>query len=515
MSKVAGIKEAAENDLLTFIRLVAPHRVIGGIHEELCNWWTREEAKSHQLTLLPRAHQKSQFMAYRVAWEITRNPAVTILYISSTSGLAEKQLKAIQDILTCPIYRRYWPDMVNSQDGRREKWTNSEICVDHPKRKLEGVRDSTVFTGGLTTSLTGFHCDIAVLDDVVVQENAYTEEGRSKVRTQYSLLSSIENPDAREWVVGTRYHSKDLYNDLIEMKEEVYDPDTGDIVDILQVYEVFERAVEDRGDGTGEFIWPKQKRSDGKWFGFDSSILSKKKAQYLDKAQFFAQYYNNPNDPAGSGIDRNKFQYYDKKHLLQREGDWYYKDRKLNLFAAIDFAFSLKKKADSTAIVVIGLDCDRNTYVLDIDRFKTDRIKDYFEHILAAHTRWGFRKIRAEVSVAQQQIVNELREQYIKPYGLALSVDDHRPTRHDGTKEERLSAILEPRYDNLSMWHYRGGNCQALEEELIMKHPPHDDIKDALASAIEIAIPPRRLSMGTSSRNNVVTHSRFGGIAFK
>ena len=97
--------------------------------------------------------------------------------------------------------------MVNMDEGRREKWTTSEIAVDHPIRKQEGVRDPTIFTGGLTTSLTGMHCSNAVLDDVVVQENAYTKEGRQKVKEQYSLLASIESAAASEWTVGTSDHA--------------------------------------------------------------------------------------------------------------------------------------------------------------------------------------------------------------------------------------------------------------------------------------------------------------------
>jgi hypothetical protein len=195
--------------------------------------------------------------------------------------------------------------MVHPDEGKREKWTNSEISVDHPKRKEEGVRDPTVFTGGLTTSLTGMHCDVAVLDDVVIYENAYTEEGRGRVKSQYSLLSSIEGADAEEWVAGTRYHPKDLYGDLIGMEEEVYDKD-GEVIDEVPIYEVFERQVEDTGDGTGEFLWPRQQRSDGKWFGFDRAVLAKKRGQYLDRTQFRAQYYNDPNDPGHSWIgERN------------------------------------------------------------------------------------------------------------------------------------------------------------------------------------------------------------------
>jgi len=509
------IKKAAEKDLLTFIKLVAPHRVLGAVHEELIRWWTRRKGKDYQLALIPRAHQKSMMMAYRVAHAITKDPSVTILYISSTSKLAEKQLKAIKDILISPVYRKYWPEMVNKDKGKREAWNNNEISIDHPKRAKEGVRDPTVFTAGLTTSITGMHCDIAVLDDVVVKENAYTSDGRSKVQTQYSLLSSIENPDAKEWVVGTRYHGKDLYNDLIEMEEELFD-DQGQQIGSEAMYETFQREVEDRGDGTGEFLWPRQQRADGKWFGFDIKILAQKRAKYLDKTQYYAQYYNNPNNPDGSVIQKEFFQYYDKRFLRQEYGDWYFKDNKLNVYASIDFAFSLSKKADSTCIVVIGVDRSSNIYVLDIDRFKTDKISEYFKHIRDLHVVWDFKKIRAEVNVAQASIVRELKEQYIKSEGLSLKVEDHRPNRHQGTKVERINTILEPRYDNRSIWHYKGGWCQTLEEELIMDNPTHDDIKDSLASAIEISVPPKGHYQGAQQmERKVLTHPKFGGCRFK
>lgn len=505
------IRAAAEADLVTFIRLVAPKTVLGAVHEELCAWWCRQEAKSHQIVLLPRDHAKSRMVAYRAAWWITKHPDCRILYISATSALAEAQLKFIKDILTSPIYRRYWPEMVNEDEGKREKWTNSEISVDHPKRKEEAVRDPTVFTGGLTTSLTGRHCDIAIMDDVVVYENAYTEEGRNKVRSQYSLLASIQGGEANVWVVGTRYHPKDLYADLVEMKEEVYDDD-GEVVHEDHVYECFERAVEDRGDGTGQFLWPVQIRSDGRKFGFDAKILAKKRAQYLDRTQFRAQYYNDPNDPGELRIDRGKFQYYDKKHMTYTNGNWWYRDRKLNIFAAVDFAYSVTDRSDYTAIVVIGIDRDGFIYVLDIDRFKTDKISEYFKHILDLHVKWDFRKLSAEITAAQRAIVSQLKD-HVRQHGLYLSIVDHKPTRHQGSKEERMAAILEPRYDNNSVWHYKGGNCQVLEDELILTHPPHDDVMDALASAIEIAVPPVGMGHAPRGESNVIYHNRFGGVS--
>jgi hypothetical protein len=510
MSQIDQIREAAEADLLTFIRLVAPHLMIGAVHEELISWWQRQGAKENQLVLLPRGHMKSKLIAYRTAWWLTKHPETTILYVSATADLAEKQLYAIKQIIDSPIYRRYWKDMIHEEEGKREKWAVAEIAVDHPQRKLEGIRDASVKAVGLTSNTTGFHADVVVLDDIVVPGNAYTEDGREKVSSAYSQLASIENPGAFEWVVGTRYHPRDIYDTMVNMKEQIYN-DEGELESEENVYELFQRVVETNG----EFLWAKQKRSDGKSFGFDAKELARIKAKYVDVTQFYSQYYNDPNNSEAANIDNDNFQYFDRAVLQNREGDWYIRDRKLNVFAAIDFAFSLRKQADSTALVVVGVDHQANYYVLDIDRFKTDRIVDYYDHILRAWEKWGFRKLRAEVTVAQQTIVKELKDSYLKPNGIPLVIDEYRPTRHLGDKRQRINATLEPKYHNQQMWHYKGGNCQVLEEELSQVHPPHDDVKDALANAIAISVVPRQRSNGVSMMSsNVLTHSRFGGVSY-
>ncbi len=470
-------RELAESDLEEFIKLVHPKRWLGNIHREVIKWWTRQDAKEHQLLLLPRDHMKSALIAYRAAWEITKNPSIRILYISSTSNLATKQLKFIKDILTSDAYRVYWPDMVEKEEAKREKWTEREISVDHPQRKEDFIRDPTVFTAGLTSNIVGMHCDIAILDDVVVHGNAYIEEMREKAKEQYSYLSSIESVNAREWVVGTRYHPKDLYSNIMSMQLE----------DGENLFEAREWPVESAGDGTGEFLWPRQQYPDGRFYGFDRETLGKKKAQYINQVHFRAQYYNDPNDLDSSPINKSLFQYYDTHFLNSDRGRWMFKDQPLNVFASVDFAFSMEKKADYTSIVVVGINGSGDYYVLDIDRFKTNKISEYYQHILALHQKWWFRRIRAEVSVAQHVIVEDLKENYIKKNGLALSIDEFRPSRWEGSKQERILSILEPRYANRQIWHYASGNCQLLEEELIYTNPAHDDIKDALASAIEFA----------------------------
>jgi phage terminase large subunit-like protein len=506
-------KLRALKDFEYFIELVQPKRLLGNIHKEVISWWTRQDAKNHQLLLLPRDHGKSAMIALRVVWELTKDPTLRVLYISSTSNLAIKQLKFIKDVFTSPSYRLYWPEMVNEDEAKREKWTEREIALDHPKRREESIRDPSVFTAGLTTNIVGMHCDIAVLDDVVVAANAYVQATREKVKEQYGYLSSIEGANAREWVVGTRYHPNDLYSDLIGMMVERYD-ENGDKIAEESLFEVKQHEVESAGDGTGEFLWPKQQRSDGKWFGFDSQILADKKSKYTNRIHFRAQYYNDPQDIESSPIQRDLFQYYDPNFLVRANGKWQFRGEPLNVVAAVDFAYSLGAKSDYTSIVVVGVDGNNNYYILEIDRFKTDRISEYYNHILKLYEKWGFRKLRAEVSVAQKVIVQDIRDNYIRPHGLSLTVDEYHPTRWLGSKEERIMATLEPKYANRQIWHYRSGNCQTLEEELIFANPAHDDVKDALASAIDYAVAPLNIfRMNRTYTNEIKFNSRWGGVA--
>lgn len=512
------IRQTAMDDLYFFARLVNPGYMYGEIHKEIFAWMQEYTLYgqgvgniTNKLIMLPRAHLKSHMVATWAAWVITRSPEVTILYVSATAGLAITQLYAIKNILTCTPYSRYFPEYINPKEGLREKWSQDAISIDHPKRRQEGIRDATISTAGLTTNTTGWHADILIPDDLVVPENAYTEDGRQAVANKSSQFTSILNAGGFTMACGTRYHPSDIYATWKTQEYDLYN-DEGEIADRVPVWEVKEFGVEKEG----VFIWPKTMRpSDKKFFGFDQQVLARIRAQYEDRVQFYAQYYNDPNDPGSNRIDRNKFQYYDRKWLKQEGGHWYYKRNKLNVYASIDFAYSMSKKSDNTAIVVIGADADGFIYVLDIDCFKSDRMSEYFKRVAELHSKWEFNKLRAEVTVAQAVIVRDLKDK-LREEGLRLSVEEYRPTRNEGTKQERIASALEHRYESMQIWHFKGGYTDMLEEELVMARPAHDDIKDALASAVMIVIKPKRSRENSGLNGNVVPiHSRFGGIAFK
>lgn len=502
------IRQAAMDNLHFFAKLMGPGRVYGDIHKEVFDWLQSDE-EGNQLLLLPRAHMKSHCIAIWCAWYITNHPETTLLYISATAELAEKQLYDIKNIMTSDIYRRYFPDMIHPEEGKREKWAVSKIAVDHPKRSSEQIRDWTVATAGLTTNTTGWHADVIVADDIVVPDNAYTEDGRKKVAAAMSQMSSIRNAGGFTKACGTRYHPADIYDTWKKQMAEMYDEATGELIDRKPIWSIKEHVVETNH----VFLWPRAVRADGKAFGFNINILARIKGEYEDKTQFFAQYYNDPNDPGSNRLSRDQFQYYDQRFIRQEGGNWYFKNERLNVYAAIDFAFSLNKRADYSAIVVIGIDCENNIYILDIDRFKTDKVLEYFKRVSALHSKWEFKMIRAEVTVAQQIIVNDIKD-HIRKEGMRLKVDEYRPSKAEGSKEERIAATLEHRYDNLSMWHYRGGYIPMLEEELVLSRPPHDDLKDVLTSAVSIAVKPKRTRQVQNLFSGMQTtkRTRFGGV---
>ncbi len=499
------IRLRAEEELYTFAVLMNPHRVYGDEHRQFFRWLQNDDLA--QLGLLPRSHMKSHCIAVWVAWKITRQPWTTCMYVSATEALALQQLYAIKMMLESDVYRRYWPDMLNQDEAKREKWSASEIKVDHPLRKEHGVRDATVIARSVGSNTTGLHCDVLVFDDIVVPDNAYTEIGRQAVAQAYSQFNSIANPGAVIKAVGTRYHPKDIYSMWMTAEQELFD-DAGNIIGSAKTWEVYEKAVHDEN---GVFLWPREQHPKTKqWYGFGPAVLAKIRSAYFsmgEQAQYFAQYFNNPNDSTSNRVDGGKFQYYAREKLTQRHGVWYYAGRELRVFAAADFAFTTGNRSDYTAFAVVGVDDENFTYILDLDQFKTDKYEDYYQAAFRLKSKWGFKKIRVEVNAGANVIATYLKDR-LRQEGIVLTVDVANKTQ---AKVERTAMVLEPAYEQGLVWHFKGGFINEFEEQLLLARPSHDDLRDAVTMAMEIAKPASGLR--TRQRSKVVPiNNRFGGL---
>lgn len=521
MSKLTReeIKKMAEDDLYTFARLVNYNYCYGDIHEKVFRWL--QYGVSHrQLLLLPRGHLKSHCIATWAAWEITRKPWTTIVYLSAGEDLAKDQIYAIKNMLTNSVYRKYWPEMLKEKEGEREHWSAYSFNVDHPERKRRGIRDHTIIVKTVRGNFTGLHADNIVFDDVVVPNNAYTETGRKEVQRALSQCSSILNPGGYIKAVGTRYHPRDAYQDMMEAEYRIWDEVAKEFIHSEPLWDIMEEVVEDRGDGTGNFLWPRTKAPRGEeYYGFDIQQLEIIRADYSSKnemAQFHAQYYNEPNDESTNLVDRDVFQYYDPKYLTVNNLGVKYRDKKLNVSAAMDVAWTELKQSggkdpDYTAIAVVGVDEDGYYYILDLARFRTSSFQVYYDNAIALANKWGFRKLIVESNSAGKLVAQEI-ERLSREAGGLISVQT-KSNAGFGTQSKKMRqyAIVNPKYELKSVFHRRDGLTSILEEEIVLERPPHDDLVDAVGMAMEHLKPPMKSRQYLDDDKKVITDSRFGG----
>ena len=503
------VRQAALNNFEAFIRLVAPYQLMAHCHVAMTKW-AQEHMDENRLLLWPRDHGKSRYAAFYTAWEITRDPATTIIYASATAEKAEEQLRFVKSILDSKIMRRYFPGLLHTEEGKREAWNKTYIVVDHDYRKREGVVDSTVMTCGLEKTITGKHCKRLVLDDVVVPENN-TEQGRKDVNAWAAQAASIMSAESSMFVVGTRYHPKDAYQLMMDMNydDEVETEDGEVSSQEIPMFTVMMDNVEE----DGEFLWPRQQRKDGKWFGFNKTVLAKKRAVYEslgEITQFYAQYYNDPNDKSTAPISRDLFKYYKKEEVEYVAGLWTIMGRPVWMYAAIDMAATTKDSSDYTVITVGAIDEDGNRYVVDITRFKSSKTSEILDRLRDTYIKYMFKQLRIEAVSGFRLVAQDLADR-LTEMGIRVPIDLYLPPNTD-SKFARVNGILEPLYQTGAIYHYRGGNCQVLEDELVSVNPLHDDTKDAWAMCVDIMVKPIQRRKNRTS-NVIKFNRRFGGLS--
>lgn len=538
-SKREELQKLYENDLFAFAKYVNPHYLYGDVHEEVFNWLQDEYNSTstyqllNKLLLLPRGHLKSHCIATYVAWRLTREPWYTFVYLCAGEDLATVQMKAIKAILTSSQHRLLWPKHIKVDEAKRDKWSTREINLDHPERAKRRVRDYSVIIKTLGSSATGLHADELIMDDIVVPTNAYTEAGRKLVDQSVSDFASVKNTGARTKACGTRYDEKDAYASFIEATFPVVDRTTGEIIKLEKLWDVFERQVEDVGDGSGKYIWPRMESpfeegvaGEHKFYGWDAQELAIKKAEYITQghlAQFYSQYYNDTNRSGNEKIGRDSFRYIKQKHL-QQVGDRHFAFGKLlEIIIAMDCAWTDDtgnigqrrngKRPDFTALVALGTDEDDFLYVLDCNQFRTSSFRKYYAELLKMARRWNVRKVYIETNSAGKLIKQEI-DKLIQTNGDRITTYGKPRGKADGSKEERWSLILEPKYEAKCVYHVRSLYIHELEDQIKKARPKFDDFKDALTLAIENSKRPGKYTVGRASIGKGRIHtanSRFGG----
>lgn len=136
------------------------------------------------------------------------------IIIGSVSGpVAEKRSMSLRTAVETGEWQATFPDVepVRAKDGF--KWETAEWSVAQTGKPLPGRLHPTIAAYGTGGSVIGSRADLVIADDLLDFDNSRTAHQRDLVETwlHTSLLSRLKSNTGQVVVVGTAWHSNDIY----------------------------------------------------------------------------------------------------------------------------------------------------------------------------------------------------------------------------------------------------------------------------------------------------------------
>jgi predicted phage terminase large subunit-like protein len=189
---------------------------LGELHRSLCNFLDPyvTPGRRKMISVFRGSYKTTVLLAY-VVWNMIRsieeNRPVSICYNTSTKDNAEIFMDDFQQILKdCDILRQVYPWWPKADVAYRRK-TKTKVEFGHFK----------FYVASLDVRQVSRHFTICINDDLVNDDNAFSEVERAKVLRKWRLQKSILTKYSKTGVgteidVGTPYHSQDLMAHIIK-----------------------------------------------------------------------------------------------------------------------------------------------------------------------------------------------------------------------------------------------------------------------------------------------------------
>lgn len=296
----------------------------------------------------------------KIIFEILCDPNIRIGLISNTQKQAEGFLKEVKNHLEG---NARLIEIFGRQVG--PKWDTKEIVV---QSKTSKHKDSTVSCVGVGSALIGKHFDMVIMDDAVTEESSRTELQRERQRVWfYQSLKPTMEPHAQIHAVGTRYHYMDLYGHFMGYTEvEGAGEFKNDFIRIKAIETKTDKSKpiineygQHKKDESGDKLFEPILDDDGEEI-LVSYFPEKHTVEYLLNLKsnmgtviFNAQYQNDTTAMKGVIFKNHYFRYYTDR------------PKKLKKYQGVDLAVGEKNSANKFAHVTIGIDEDKNIYLLN------------------------------------------------------------------------------------------------------------------------------------------------------
>tara|TARA_R110002153_G_scaffold114633_2_gene257495 strand:+ start:1269 stop:2852 length:1584 start_codon:yes stop_codon:yes gene_type:complete len=479
VSEKERVLELAKRDIVAFGQLFLPEDFMksapASYHYEL-NSLLLDPNKKRNCIILPRGHSKSTMAKTALLYHLYFNPEGKkefIAWVAEEQSQAIDHIKYMQNhIEVNPALNYYFGDI------RGTKWTEKEFTTSKGDRVI--AKGTSQRLRG--RSQLGLRYTKIILDDFESELNTKTPDRRREIKewVMSTVEPALENSAGNEgsiWLIGTIVHYDSFLQSIYDGYTEASRDGRKYAWDVM-----YHKAINDNGD----VLWPSyfsREKLDDIRSRFEDVGLSHKFAQ---------EYLNEARDLQNAKFKTDRLEYYDHE-FESRDGYCYIVNSKdaipINVYIGVDLAYEATQSSDFQIIMVIGIDSDRNIYVIDYMREHIplyDMPDQIFEY---AREYSPVKRVNVEHVGAQgivKDAVNKMtgQDRKVAP-GIALGVRPPSGIK----KEDRLESLLAPIVNRGKMFIKRK-HTTLIDEMFQFPKGRNDDILDGLWYAINKARPP-------------------------
>ena len=467
------------------------------VHKELCLMldgiaWDNHSGKV--CYSMPRGHAKSTFVSnvfpiHQCYFDCaTDGGRKYILIISETEDLSTKFVEYINSQLK--FNKKLREDLgviMNESKFDNKKDTGMEFVT---------TKGTMVRAAGMGKALRGarngaYRPDLVILDDLESMANTNTKELREKNLHWYNSVIEPIGVEGRTafLYVGTLVHGNGLLPDIltrIDYESRKYaaivqEPDNMELW--MHYCEILDDKTDEEREAKADAFYEENREEMDKgwktlWSRWTYSALMKKKSTLGTKA-FNSEYMNIAYDPDSQIFNEDNIIFFDDRDLIDQWG----RRIPLDIYGFWDLAVGKgNKRDDYNAVVIIGRDKLTGVmYVLDAWSAKVPAHKA----LAVAEQKiseWQPRLFGVETIQMQYEFYRQLQENIMKHGLYATRLKACNPK---AKKEDRIQ-ILEPLFET-GYLRLKRSQRLLLEQLLVFPQGEHDDLPDALASAVDLA----------------------------
>jgi len=459
------LEQESKADFLTFVRQMAPTLIsdwkMGNHIKVISNKLKQLEAgkiKRLMVFLPPRSSKSVLCSKLFPAWYIGRNPEHEILTVSHSDQLSSDFGRSVRDLVNEESFQDIFKGVSLRTDVRAAgKWKTNQ--------------GGTYYAAGVRSQIAGRGAHIAILDDVMSEEDSYSEAGRRYVKEWYPAgLRTRIMPNGAILIINTRYHYDDLCGWLLKQEENV-----GDYAitpwDVIRIPAwLNEEASELLNLPIGSSYFPEWKPEEVLKLD-EAEIKASNGARYWN-----ALYMQDPTPDEGGLIKKKWIKWWEDKEPPPCDF----------IIQTYDTAFSTKTTADFSVIQTWGIfsmyDQDENGFEnYQSNLILLGNIKGRFEYPeLRRMAQMLYKEHKPDVCMIEKKASGQSLIQDMRRAG--IPVMEYLP---DKDKVARVYAA-SPMMESGRVWIPKNKKWSEdlLEEMLRFPNAAHDDQVDAMTMAI-------------------------------